>query len=107
MIKCFQHIKMSGIYARFKSYAVRSGPYLYDYRFLIAGFCITGYGVIKIVNASRNKSKLLREFPNASLEDLFGHDIRDVVSRGITGGFGQGALLRRLRRRGSAPIFAV
>lgn len=82
---------MSGIYARFKSYAVRSGPYLYDYRFLIAGFCITGYGVIKIVNASKNKSKL-REFPNASPEDLFGHDLRDV-SRGITAGFGKGALL--------------
>jgi len=63
---------MSGIYARFKSYAVRSGPYLYDYRFLIAGFCITGYGVIKIVNASKKNSKLLREFSNTSLEDLFG-----------------------------------
>jgi len=49
---------MSGIYARFKSYAVRSGPYLYDYRFLIAGFCITGYGVIKIVNASKKKKAI-------------------------------------------------
>ena len=83
MIDFPQHIKMSGIFARFKSYAVRSGPYLYDYRFLIAGFCITGYGVIKIVNASKNKSKLLRKFPNVSLEDLLGHDLRDVVSRGL------------------------
>lgn len=72
---------MSGIYARFKSYAVRSGPYLYDYRFLIAGFCITGYGVIKIVNASKKKSKLLRRLPNGFLKDLFGHGLRDVVSR--------------------------
>ena len=62
MIEFPQHIKMSGIYARFKSYAVRSGPYLYDYRFLIAGFCITGYGVIKIVNASKNKSKFFVNF---------------------------------------------
>lgn len=77
-----QHIKMSGVYARFKSYAVRTGPYLYDYRFLIAGFCITGYGVIKIVNAAKNKSKLLRKFLNASLDDLFGYDLRDV-SRGV------------------------
>lgn len=74
---------MSGIYARFKSYAVRTGPYLYDYRFLIAGFCITGYGVIKIVNASKKKSKLLRRFPNGFFKDLFSHGLRDVVSRDI------------------------
>ena len=55
---------MSGIYSRFKSYALRSGPYLYDFRFLIAGFCVTGLGVIKIVNASKNKSKLLVEANN-------------------------------------------
>lgn len=55
---------MSGLYARFKSYASRTGPYLYDLRFLIAGFCVTGYGVIKIVNAGKKKSKLLAKLNN-------------------------------------------
>lgn len=81
MIEFPQYIKMAGIYARFKSYAVRSGPYLYDYRFMIAGFCITGYGVLKIVNAAKNKSKLLRKFRNASLEDGI-----------IVSGFGPGCI---------------
>lgn len=54
------------------------GLYLYDYRFLIVGFCIIGYGVIKIVNVVKNKSKLLCKFLNVLLDDLFGYDFWDV-----------------------------
>ena len=47
---------MMSIYGRVKSYALRTGPYLYDMRFLLAGFAITYYGISKIV-ASSAKSK--------------------------------------------------
>ena len=50
---------MMQIYNRVKSYALRTGPYLYDLRFLIAGFGITYYGISKIVSSSAKKSKLL------------------------------------------------
>lgn len=49
---------MMQIYARVKSYALRTGPYLYDMRFLIAGFGITYYGISKIASAGA-KSKFL------------------------------------------------
>ena len=46
------------IYTRVKSYALRTGPYLYDMRFLLAGFAITYLGVSKIAAAGA-KSKCL------------------------------------------------
>ena len=47
---------MMKIYGRVKSYALRTGPYLYDMRFLLAGFAITYFGISKIAS-SGSKSK--------------------------------------------------
>lgn len=44
------------IYTRVKGYALRTGPYLYDMRFLLAGFAITYFGISKIAAAGA-KSK--------------------------------------------------
>jgi len=46
---------MMSIYTRVKSYALRTGPYLYDMRFLLAGFAITYLGVSKIAAAGAKK----------------------------------------------------
>lgn len=47
------------IYTRVKSYALRTGPYLYDMRFLLAGFAITYLGVSKIAAAGAKSKSLL------------------------------------------------
>lgn len=52
---------MMQIYNRVKSYALRTGPFLYDLRFLIAGFGITYYGISKIASAGGKKSKYFKK----------------------------------------------
>ncbi|CAH3172337.1 unnamed protein product [Porites lobata] len=49
---------MMQIYNRVKSYALRTGPFLYDLRFLIAGFGITYYGISKIASAGGKKKAI-------------------------------------------------